>query len=220
MCTRTIDFHHCDLNRIFGVNSVVLLLRETVRFRIVPDNVLGIHTSELIAESQGSILQGRRTIRSAADESRGARSGDTTTHGFDFRRGAFFLGLVMIFIAKVFERPRGMEDKTSMTIQERLAQLDWNAIESSLWQRGYAKTYSLLSAEECDALIALYSKDQLFRSRIDMKRFRFGEGEYKYFTYPSPPRRGFARKNLSSSCGDRERLGKGIGSVGSFSAEP
>jgi hypothetical protein len=48
VCTRTIDFHHCDLNRIFGVNSVVLLLRETVRFQILPDNVLGIHTSELL----------------------------------------------------------------------------------------------------------------------------------------------------------------------------
>jgi uncharacterized protein len=63
----------------------------------------------------------------------------------------------------------------SMTIQDRLAQLDWKAIETSLWQRGYAKTDPLLTAEECDALIALYSKDQLFRSRIDMKRFRFGE---------------------------------------------
>src|SRR5437870_3486076 len=74
-----------------------------------------------------------------------------------------------------------------MTIQKRLVQLDWKAIEASLWQRGYAKTDPLLTAEECNALIALYSKDQLFRSRIDMKRFRFGEGEYKYFTYPLPP---------------------------------
>jgi hypothetical protein len=77
--------------------------------------------------------------------------------------------------------------KSSMTIQDRLAQLDWKAIEASLWQRGYAKTDPLLTAEECNALVALYSKDQLFRSRIDMKRFRFGEGEYKYFTYPLPP---------------------------------
>ena len=74
-----------------------------------------------------------------------------------------------------------------MTIDDRLAQLDWKAIESSLWQRGYAKTDPLLTPEECDALVALYGKDALFRSRIDMKRFRFGEGEYKYFTYPLPP---------------------------------
>jgi uncharacterized protein len=74
-----------------------------------------------------------------------------------------------------------------MTIQERLAQLNWKAIEASLWQRGHAQTDPVLTAEECDALIALYPKDTLFRSRIDMKRFRFGEGEYKYFKYPLPP---------------------------------
>lgn len=74
-----------------------------------------------------------------------------------------------------------------MTIEDRVARLDWKAIEASLWQRGYANIDSLLTSEECDALVALYGKDQLFRSRIDMKRFRFGEGEYKYFTYPLPP---------------------------------
>lgn len=77
--------------------------------------------------------------------------------------------------------------KITITIQDRLAQLDWKAIEASLWQRGYVKTDPLLTADDCDALVALYGKDQLFRSRIDMKRFRFGEGEYKYFTYPLPP---------------------------------
>ena len=74
-----------------------------------------------------------------------------------------------------------------MTIHDRLAQLDWKAIEASVWQRGYAKTAPLLTADECEALVDLYGKDRLFRSRIDMKRFRFGEGEYKYFTYPLPP---------------------------------
>jgi hypothetical protein len=74
-----------------------------------------------------------------------------------------------------------------MTIQDRLDELDWKAIEASLWQRGYAKTDPLLTAEDCDALVELYTRDELFRSRIDMKRFRFGEGEYKYFTYPLPP---------------------------------
>jgi uncharacterized protein len=85
-----------------------------------------------------------------------------------------------------YERPI-TEAKFSMTIQDRLAQIDWKSIEASLWQRGYAKTDPLLTAKECDALVTLYSKDQLFRSRIDMKRFRFGEGEYKYFSYPLPP---------------------------------
>ena len=46
--TRTIDFYHGDLNRIFGVNSVVLLLRETVRLQILPENILSMRTSELL----------------------------------------------------------------------------------------------------------------------------------------------------------------------------
>jgi uncharacterized protein len=83
-----------------------------------------------------------------------------------------------------------------INIRDRLAQLDWKAIEASLWLRGYAKTNPLLTPEECDALVALYSKDELFRSRIDMKRFRFGEGEYKYFTYPLPPSVQTLRENI------------------------
>lgn len=79
-----------------------------------------------------------------------------------------------------------IEPSSRMTIQRRLAQLDWKSIEASLWQRGYAKIGPLLTAKECDAVIALYHKADLFRSRIDMQRFRFGEGEYKYFKYPLP----------------------------------
>ncbi|GKS57831.1 prolyl 4-hydroxylase [Nitrospira sp.] len=75
----------------------------------------------------------------------------------------------------------------STTIQDRLTQLNWKAITTSLWQRGYATTHPLLTAEECKSLAALCSDEHLFRSRIDMKRFRLGEGEYKYFTYPLPP---------------------------------
>ncbi|HEU4683958.1 MAG TPA: 2OG-Fe(II) oxygenase [Nitrospira sp.] len=75
----------------------------------------------------------------------------------------------------------------SVPVEDRLARLDWHAIEDSLWERGYAKTPRLLTPEECRTLIALYDKDASFRSRIDMKRFRFGEGEYKYFGYPLPP---------------------------------
>ena len=80
-----------------------------------------------------------------------------------------------------------MKAKIGMTIQDRLNKLDWKAMEASLWQRGYAKTDPVLTVDECEALVALYGNDRIFRSRIDMKRFRFGEGEYKYFRYPLPP---------------------------------
>jgi len=44
----------------------------------------------------------------------------------------------------------------------------------------------LLQREECDALAALYSAEDLFRSRIVMAKHGFGRGEYKYFSYPLP----------------------------------
>ena len=73
-----------------------------------------------------------------------------------------------------------------MSVHDRVDQLDWRTIEASLWQRGYVKTEPVLTATDCEALIELYGRNELFRSRIDMKRFRFGEGEYKYFNYPLP----------------------------------
>ena len=72
-------------------------------------------------------------------------------------------------------------------IAARLAALDWPALERSLSDVGYAKTPPLLSADECEALIALYGDDARFRSRIDMARYRFGEGDYKYLARPLPP---------------------------------
>jgi len=69
----------------------------------------------------------------------------------------------------------------------RLAELDWTALECSLWDFGYAKTPPVLTPEECEALIALYANDDRFRSRVDMARYRFGEGDYKYLAHPLPP---------------------------------
>jgi hypothetical protein len=44
----------------------------------------------------------------------------------------------------------------------------------------------VLDPDECAALAHLYPQDERFRSRIDMSRFRFGAGEYKYFAAPLP----------------------------------
>lgn len=71
-------------------------------------------------------------------------------------------------------------------IAARIAHLDWAAIERALWEWGYAKTPALLTPVECAALIALYPDDSRFRSRVDMARFRFGVGDYKYFARPLP----------------------------------
>ena len=74
-----------------------------------------------------------------------------------------------------------------MDLAARVAKLDWGVIERSLWDLGYAKTEPVLTPDECAALIALYPDDSRFRSRVDMARYRFGVGEYKYFAAPLPP---------------------------------
>jgi uncharacterized protein len=68
-----------------------------------------------------------------------------------------------------------------------VANLPWAQIHAELWQLGYARLGSLVSRQACEQLRSLYAEPELFRSRIAMARFRFGEGEYQYFRYPLPP---------------------------------
>jgi uncharacterized protein len=74
----------------------------------------------------------------------------------------------------------------SSSISRRVQQLDWEALESALSENGYAQTGPLLTTEQCRELISLYPDDARFRSHIDMARFRFGLGDYKYFADPLP----------------------------------
>lgn len=68
----------------------------------------------------------------------------------------------------------------------RVAAADWDAIRSDLDAVGGALTGPLLTAAEADRIAALYPDQRLFRSTIDMSRYRFGEGEYRYFANPCP----------------------------------
>ena len=72
-------------------------------------------------------------------------------------------------------------------VAARLEGLDWGAVERSLWEWGYARTPAVLTPAECAELVAMYPDDTRFRSRVDMERFRFGVGDYKYFAAPLPP---------------------------------
>ena len=71
-------------------------------------------------------------------------------------------------------------------IDERIAAIDWIRVAASLDEQGFAALPAVLDPDECDALAASYAEDARFRSRIDMSRFRFGVGEYKYFGSPLP----------------------------------
>jgi uncharacterized protein len=63
--------------------------------------------------------------------------------------------------------------------------IDWKQIHSSLNNEGYAIAKNILPEEICQQLIAGYTSNQ-YRSVINMERYRFGKGEYKYFSYPLP----------------------------------
>jgi hypothetical protein len=58
--------------------------------------------------------------------------------------------------------------------------------EDHLWSKGFVRLGPVMSAGDCVALRALYAEPTRFRSTIDMERFRFGRGEYRYFSYPLP----------------------------------
>jgi hypothetical protein len=74
-----------------------------------------------------------------------------------------------------------------MTISTRIQGIGWSEVADSLWRRGYGRLGTILSRQEAEQLRSLYGDGDLFRSRIDMARYRFGRGEYQYFAYPLPP---------------------------------
>jgi len=59
-------------------------------------------------------------------------------------------------------------------------------INESLRKQGYAIIPSLLLPDECMKVREMYDHQHLYRTTIDMQRYRFGRGEYKYFQYPLP----------------------------------
>ena len=65
--------------------------------------------------------------------------------------------------------------------------MDWSLIYNSLNEKGYSIIPGVLSREECQHLSGLYNDHHIYRSTINMQRYRFGKGEYKYFNYPLPP---------------------------------
>jgi uncharacterized protein len=58
-------------------------------------------------------------------------------------------------------------------------------IEDALNEKGFVHLKQVLSREQCLMFQSLYDKEN-FRSVINMQRYRFGKGEYKYFSYPLP----------------------------------
>ena len=62
----------------------------------------------------------------------------------------------------------------------------WQRICSALDEHGFVLVPEVLSQTQCDEIARYYVDEHRFRSRIDMARHSFGQGEYKYFNYPLP----------------------------------
>jgi hypothetical protein len=66
------------------------------------------------------------------------------------------------------------------------AALDWVRIGTELDAEGSAVVTGLLTADQCSAAAALYSRNDLFRKKVEMARHGYGRGAYKYLAYPLP----------------------------------
>jgi uncharacterized protein len=78
-----------------------------------------------------------------------------------------------------------MTTATKQTVADRIEGLDWAALTEQMDADGFVQTPSIYTAGECRELAATF-EDDVFRSTIDMRRYRFGEGAYKYFDHPLP----------------------------------
>jgi len=72
-------------------------------------------------------------------------------------------------------------------MRQRIDQLDWYKAAGRLNADGYTILNAVLAPSECDDLKKQYDNQALYRKTIVMERYRFGQGEYRYFNYPLPP---------------------------------
>lgn len=81
---------------------------------------------------------------------------------------------------------QSMIDHPDAGVSARIDALDWAAIAAELDDVGAAPMGAVLDPDGCAALVAAYDDDGRFRSTVDMERFRFGAGQYRYFDAPLP----------------------------------
>ena len=71
-------------------------------------------------------------------------------------------------------------------IEERIMSINWQNITEEMHEKGFAIIPKLLSNDQCTELINDYNNPTIYRKMVVMERYRFGLGEYKYFSYPLP----------------------------------
>jgi hypothetical protein len=70
---------------------------------------------------------------------------------------------------------------------ERLADLDWHALDKRLSREGCLLLAGLVDADSCALARGWFSDDSLFTKTVVMDRPDYGRGIYRYFRTPLPP---------------------------------
>jgi hypothetical protein len=83
-------------------------------------------------------------------------------------------------------KPARRPERPAAGPAEAVGLQDWTALARELDDLGGALTGPILSAAACREIAALYDDAGRFRSTIDMARYRFGAGQYRYFDRPLP----------------------------------
>jgi hypothetical protein len=68
----------------------------------------------------------------------------------------------------------------------RVDSVDWDGVAAELDEFGGAPLPRLITGSEAAAVRDLYDDEPHFRATIDMARYRFGAGQYRYFRTPYP----------------------------------
>ncbi|MBV8933427.1 MAG: 2OG-Fe(II) oxygenase [Kutzneria sp.] len=79
-----------------------------------------------------------------------------------------------------------MTTTTTVDVEQKVDATDWSAVTAEVDERGCALTGPILTPEQCRAVREAYDEVGLFRATVDMARYRFGSGQYRYFANPLP----------------------------------
>ncbi|WP_420548727.1 2OG-Fe(II) oxygenase [Curvivirga sp.] len=71
-------------------------------------------------------------------------------------------------------------------MKNKILSLDWQKIGQSLHEVGFAHLPALLTETQCQELRDQFHCEVGYRKTVEMARYRFGRGCYKYWDYPLP----------------------------------
>nr|TFG55130.1 MAG: proline hydroxylase [Hyphomicrobiales bacterium] len=75
---------------------------------------------------------------------------------------------------------------TGKSVAVQVGATDWDRIEGDVEKSGWAVRLIFFGSEECASLAELFSLSDGFRKHVIMEQHSYGQGEYKYFSYPLP----------------------------------